>query len=70
MTRQCLRCRREIKECMGFIMAGDFVAACEGRIPWTAIREMCGYCDIERLCGRIENQLVEHNEQVALLLAV
>lgn len=29
---------------MGFVLARDMLAAMEGRIPWTAVREHCGIC--------------------------
>lgn len=41
-------CGVEIKECMGFVLAGDFVKAANGEIPWTRVRERCGLC-VERI---------------------
>ena len=44
MMRKCLRCSAPITACNGFVLARDWLAAFEGRIPWTAVREHCGRC--------------------------
>lgn len=30
--------------CMGSVLASDFNAASDGKIPWTMVREHCGRC--------------------------
>lgn len=42
--RHCIRCGRSIDACNGFQLARDTLAAMEGRIPWTSVREHCGVC--------------------------
>jgi hypothetical protein len=43
-SRPCFICGKKITACMGFVMAGDFVLAMEGKISKTAVRERCGSC--------------------------
>lgn len=47
MIRRCCDCGAEIRECMGFVVAGDWNLALLGKIPWSAIRERCAKC-VER----------------------
>jgi hypothetical protein len=47
MTRHCTNpaCRREIAQCNGFCLSSDIVLATDGRIPWSAVRELCWACE-------------------------
>jgi hypothetical protein len=42
--RQCVRCGTPIEGCMGFVLARDFLAVLEGKIPPESVREICGKC--------------------------
>jgi hypothetical protein len=42
--RHCIRCGAEITAYMGAVLARDCVAAWDGKIPWTSVREHCGKC--------------------------
>lgn len=42
--RHCIRCSAEITACMGFQLARDTLAAWDGLIPWSQVREHCGRC--------------------------
>jgi hypothetical protein len=44
MQRKCCDCGKEIKNCNGFVMAGDFVKATEGKISFKKVRERCVLC--------------------------
>lgn len=37
-------CQTPIYECMGFVLAGDFLRAIEGEITFNEIRERCYRC--------------------------
>jgi hypothetical protein len=39
-----MRCAAPLTACNGFVLARDWLAAAEGRIPWTKVREHCGVC--------------------------
>ncbi len=41
--RKCLFCSKEIKECMGFVLARDIIN------DRTSIREICGICGLDIL---------------------
>jgi hypothetical protein len=43
-NRRCLRCDAEVPACFGFALARDWLAAHEGRMPWSHVREHCGAC--------------------------
>lgn len=40
--RECDRCRVEIRECMGFVNAGDFLKRMQTGLE--KVRELCGLC--------------------------
>lgn len=42
--RYCFVCRAPIRECMGSVVAGDFVLAVLGKLPWKEVRERCALC--------------------------
>lgn len=42
--RKCFVCGTPIVECMGFTMAGDFLRATHGVLPWDEVRERCALC--------------------------
>ena len=44
---RCCECGDPIAECMGFVLAGDFAEACEGKRPWNTVRQRCWRC-VER----------------------
>lgn len=44
MNRHCIRCGSTITECMGFVLARDWLSAVDGLIAWTQVREHCGKC--------------------------
>ena len=46
MTRFCANpeCRKPINGCFGFVVAGDFQKAIEGRLPQEDVRELCAWC--------------------------
>ena len=44
MNRKCVLCIQSISECMGFVVAGDFIKATAKQIPWIEVREVCGRC--------------------------
>ncbi len=46
MKRTCFLCNTPLTLCMGFVLAGDFLKALKGEIPWTDIREICGKCGL------------------------
>ncbi len=58
IVRYCFNpeCRRPITECNGFVIARDFLAFWEGRLPAEKVRELCGMCR-ERLYGKNEEFL-------------
>lgn len=45
---RCCECGEPLAECMGFTLAGDFVQACEGRLPLSEVRQRCYKC-VERI---------------------
>lgn len=45
--RKCWVCSSKIELCNGFVSAGDFALASEGKLPWEKVRETCGRC-VER----------------------
>lgn len=40
--RHCIRCGAVLTACMGFQLARDTLAAWDGLIPWSQVREHCG----------------------------
>lgn len=52
LVRRCAECGTLIRECMGFVYAGDFIKAIEaissGEAPMPP-RELCGVCGAKRL---------------------
>lgn len=44
INRYCMDCQTPIYECMGFVLAGDFLRAIEGEITFNEIRERCYRC--------------------------
>ncbi|OGZ04632.1 MAG: hypothetical protein A2648_00855 [Candidatus Lloydbacteria bacterium RIFCSPHIGHO2_01_FULL_41_20] len=42
--RHCWVCGAKIELCNGFVSAGDFVLASEGKLPWSKVRETCKVC--------------------------
>lgn len=42
--RRCCLCNRKIILCDGRVNAGDHLRAMNGEIPFSAVREMCGFC--------------------------
>ncbi len=45
----CFVCGVAIAECMGFTVAGDFMLALEGKLPWPHVRERCAVCGVKAL---------------------
>ena len=52
LVRRCAECGTLIRECMGFVFAGDFIKAIEeiasGEVPMPP-RELCGVCGAKKL---------------------
>ena len=42
--RNCFECGAPLYECMGSIVAGDFLDFLEGKILFSQVRERCGHC--------------------------
>ncbi len=42
--RNCFECGVPLCECMGSIVAGDFLDFLEGKILFSQVRERCGHC--------------------------
>ena len=53
LERLCYKCLSPIQESMGSVLAGDFVAALAGRLPWGEVRELCGRCATEEILAEI-----------------
>lgn len=48
MERKCVFCFTLIEECMGGVVAGDFLKLVAGLITPTEVREVCGKCALVR----------------------
>lgn len=46
-VRNCLRCGREITACFGGVLVRDQLAAEDGKIAYSQVREHCGHCVLE-----------------------
>ena len=47
--RKCFVCDEPVAECMALTVAGDFVLAAEGLLPWSKVRERCPLCGEKEL---------------------
>lgn len=74
-TRHCIQCSTEIQECMGSVIASDFLKAMFASSSCIQVREICGKCTSqmiihheteERLyeiyCGSIESNEFRKNK--------
>lgn len=50
MKRTCLDCGKIIDECMGSVVAGDFLQLIKTGLP-IRVREICGKCTLARAEG-------------------
>jgi len=46
--RACFECGEGIQACNGFVVAGDFILAVQGLLPFGKVRERCAKC-VERI---------------------
>lgn len=53
MQRNCCDCGRVIMACNGFVVAGDFVKAAEGKMNFKNVRERCAWC-VERKSASVQ----------------
>lgn len=51
--RNCIFCKTIILECMGGVIAEDFILATSGQIPFSKIREVCGKCALVKTAYEI-----------------
>ena len=42
--RVCFECGAQIQAAFSSTVAGDFLLAKEGKLPWEKVRERCGLC--------------------------
>lgn len=42
--RVCIYCHEPIGECMGHVLARDFLSALRAERSWNEVREVCGKC--------------------------
>lgn len=47
IRRRCCQCNTRIRECMGFVNAGDFLLRADGYK--VRVRELCGRCGLKLL---------------------
>lgn len=49
VERKCAKCGGPIAECMGFVLAGDFLQMVGGKRKREHVREICGKCALPLL---------------------